>query len=153
MTGSDITGVSVVCFDRLSSITVNGSWSCSVSTDCQDVFDIDIFAGNTVNINVTNVTGSSVVRMAVFAPGVALTGPNLLNGGITDQSCTSQNASASTSFSTTLAGVYRIAIGRDWGSSAGSSGTYTLTVTSSPVMLDNGQTVKRLTMARLNCPG
>jgi hypothetical protein len=118
--------------------TINDSWSCSASINCQNVYDYYLnnpAAGDSLSMNVTNVTGSSVVRMSVFGPGVALSGTNLINGSLNDHVCphpptgANQNASASASVTSLAgAGICRVAIGRDWGSSGGSSGTYTLTV-------------------------
>jgi hypothetical protein len=119
--------------------TVSSDWSCG-GHDCQDVYDVTVQAGATVTIAVTAVTGNSVVRLAAFGPGVGLDGTNLLTGLSEDRQCVDQDASDTTSFTAATAGTYRIAVGRDYGSSAGSSGTYTLTVTVNGSLTFIGQT-------------
>jgi hypothetical protein len=123
------------------SLAVSGGWTCSVGVSCQDVYDISFAAGSNVTVAVNAVTGASVLRLAAFAPGTALTGANLLTGPASDRQCVGQNVSDSVTFRAPTSGVYRIAVGRDWGSSAGASGTYTLTVTSSQPIVPGGQTV------------
>src|SRR6185503_14808158 len=122
------------------SFTANGGWTCALGVSCQDVYDLVIPANTTVTIAVSNVTGSSVLRLAVFAPGVPLTGANLLLGMNRDRMCKGQNASDSATFQTTAAGVYRLAVGRDWGSSAGASGTYSLAVSATNAFSADGMT-------------
>ena len=108
--------------------TIAGGWNCAIGVSCQDVYDFVFPANTSVTIAVSGITGSSVLRLGVFGPGVALSGTNLLTGSNRDRMCAGQNTSDSITFDTTSAGLYRIAVGRDWGSSAGASGTYSLTV-------------------------
>ena len=122
------------------SYQVNSGWTCAVSVSCQDVYDLDIPAVTNLSVNVTNVTGNSVIRLAVFAPGVALNGTNLLNSSNNDRECVGQNANDSVAFIASGSGVYRLAVGRDWGSSAGTSGTYTVTVTADMEFVPLGST-------------
>jgi len=120
-----------------SSSVINDSWSCSFGVTCQNVYDYYLIpgSGDTLNVNVTAVTGTSVARMSVFGPGVALNGTNLINGSTNDHICPNppgagnQDAALSGSVNPLSAtGTYRIAIGRDWGNSGGAAGTYTLNV-------------------------
>jgi hypothetical protein len=108
--------------------TVAGGWNCAFLVNCQDVYDFVFPANTSVTIAVSGITGNSVLRLGVFGPGVALSGTNLLTGSNKDRMCAGQNASDSITFDTTSAGLYRIAVGRDWGSSAGAAGSYSLTV-------------------------
>lgn len=121
-------------FDNATSYTINGSWSCAIGVSCQDVYDFTLTAGSSIAIYVTGVTGSSVLRLAVFNPGVALSGTDLLTGLNYDRRCTGQNIDDSVNFLARTTGTYRIVVGRDWGNSAGSSGSYTLTVNSGLAM-------------------
>ncbi len=119
-----------------SSIPYSDSWTCAFSTDCQNVYDVNFSQADTLNIAITSVTGTSVARVSVYAPGSALSGTNLLNGTTYDQVCPSasyanQDVDVTTSASIPSAGVYRVAIGRDWGNSAGATGTYHLSLTTS----------------------
>lgn len=120
---------------------VAGGWNCAAGTSCQDVYDITFDATSNVTLAVTAVTGASVLRLGAFAPGTALTGANLLTGLSSDRQCVGQDTSDSVTFRAIAAGVYRIAVARDWGSSAGAGGTYTLTVTSTRPLVPGSQTV------------
>ncbi|MCB9681218.1 MAG: hypothetical protein H6733_07070 [Alphaproteobacteria bacterium] len=105
---------------------IDAGWECAVSTSCQDVYDVDLVAGTTVDLTVYAVSGSSVVRLAMFPPGTALDGTNALLGGTYDQMCWTQNTSAQrSSFHIDTTGTWRVAVGRDWGASSGTGGTYT----------------------------
>ncbi len=108
--------------------TVAGGWNCAIGVSCQDVYDFVFPANTSVTIAVSGITGNSVLRLGVFGPGVALSGTNLLTGSNRDPMCAGQNASDSITFDTTTAGLYRIAVGRDWDTSAGAAGSYSLTV-------------------------
>jgi hypothetical protein len=120
---------------------VSSSWSCGSGVDCQDVYDLDLPAGASLVINLTGITGNSVPRLALFGPGSALSGTNLLNDSTNDRECVGQNINDSVAVVAGAAGVYRLAVGRDWGASAGATGNYTLTVTSSLDFVPLGRTV------------
>lgn len=125
-------GFGVIVFST-GPITINGDWDCSpLTNNCQDVYDFRIssaVAADSITISVSNITGTSVLRMAVFGPGSTLNATNLINSGLADHRCFGQDVGDSVSISgATGAGLYRIAIGRDWGLSAGSGGLYTLAV-------------------------
>ncbi|EPG76503.1 hypothetical protein LEP1GSC058_1377 [Leptospira fainei serovar Hurstbridge str. BUT 6] len=114
--------------------SINDSWTCPSLTNCQNVYDTQFVLTDVLTITISAVTGASVLRLSVYGPGSALNGTNLLNGSVNDRTCpsppTNANQNVGDSISTTIStlGVYRIAVGRDWGSSAGSSGNYTLKV-------------------------
>ena len=122
------------------SYSVDGGWSCATGVSCEDVYDFLLPANTSVAIDVTGVTGASVLRLAAFAPGTGLGDMNLLTGANKDRMCAGQNIGDTITFRTTAAGVYRIAVGRDWDSSAGASGNYTLNVSSSHTFTAQGQT-------------
>lgn len=103
-------------------------WACDTGETCQDVYVVDLVAGQTVTVAVTDITGDSVPRLALFAPGVPLSGTNLFTGSNNDRECVGQDANDSASATATVTGTYRFVIGRDWGSSAGTDGTYSYTV-------------------------
>ncbi len=136
------------------SIAIDGGWDCAIGENCQDVYDFDLPAGVSLSLSATNVTGASVARAAVFAPGVALDGTNLLTATNADFGCGPQNQNlVAPPIDTTVEGTHRVAIGRDWGYSAGSSGTYTLNlgVTTIPSALPM-QTVDDVNSEAPNCP-
>ena len=118
----------------------SASWTCGIGVSCQDVYEFDFLANNTVRIQVADVTGASVLRLAAFAPGVPLNGQNLLTGVTNDRRCLGQNLGETVGFRTGTTGRYRIAIGRDWGLSAGKSGNYTVTISSPGMTAVIGQT-------------
>lgn len=119
--------------------SLSSGWSCGSGVSCQDVYDLTLLGGTTVTIAVTGVSGSSVVRLAAFGPGVAPSGDDLLTGRSSDRMCVGQNASDTVTFRARDEGTYRIAVGRDWGSSAGASGSYTLSITTTRPLVFDGQ--------------
>lgn len=123
------------------SFAVDSDWDCAGVDSCRDVYDFDLPAGVDVSLQVVDVTGSSVPMLAVYAPGVPLSGENVLTGGDTDLMCTSQDEDLVSQFTTTSAGVWRVAVGRDWGQSSGLAGTYHLVVGESGAAVDGVQTV------------
>jgi hypothetical protein len=119
-----------------------GGWNCAIGVSCQDVYEVVLPQDTDVTLSISNVTGASVVRAAVFGPGEALSGTNLLTGSNLDSLCSpSQNSPVTLSFRATTTGVHRIAIGRDWNTSAGASGTYRFVMTANRSMTSNGQTL------------
>ncbi|MBK9036953.1 MAG: hypothetical protein IPL61_37830 [Myxococcales bacterium] len=118
----------------LTAVVVTASWNCAGGVSCTDLYDITFSADSNVTFAVTAVTGASVLRLGAFNPGVPYTGANLLTGIASDRKCVAQNTSDTVVFKAVSAGTYRLAVGRDWGSSAGASGTYTLTVSSTGTM-------------------
>ena len=135
------------------SYSATGAWSCG-ATSCQDVYDFDLFTATPLIVAVSGVTGGSVVRLAVF-DGSALDGTNRLNGGLTDRECVGQNAPDMATSPSLSVGHHRVAIGRDLGSSAGSSGMYTVTITTpNAPLVPNGATADdiRSSFATTTCP-
>jgi len=108
--------------------TASGSWTCANNASCEDVYDVKLPAGATVTLTTSGVTAESAVRLAVFGPGVAPNGANLLTGRGFDRQCVARGGNDAVAFFTGAAGTYRIAIGRDWQLSSGGSGSYGLTV-------------------------
>ena len=117
------------------SYSFSGSWSCGDGSSCQDVYDIELESGMVLSVDVTNVTGASVPRLALFAPGVELDGINLLTGTTEDRECVGQDMDDSFNYVASANGTYRLAVCRDWGSSAGGDGTYQVSITSSEPIL------------------
>jgi len=106
-----------------------GAWDCTLGESCQDVYEFDFKTGTNVSISVEDVTGKSVVRLAVYAPGMALGSANLLTNNTNEASCGGQDeAQAEPNFVIPSSGVYKIAVTRDWGTSAGFVGDYKVTV-------------------------
>jgi hypothetical protein len=134
-------GVGISPADCVDAINVSSGWNCGLGESCQDVYEVSLPAGAVVDLSVTGVTGASVVRMAVFGPGTSLAGDNILTEANLDSECTGQDQDAGASFVASTGGVYRIAVGRDWGSSAGFNGTYELSIASDLGVADDGQSV------------
>ena len=107
----------------------HSGWNCAIGVSCQDVWDFQTLAPGTVTVTVSAVTGNSVLRLAAF-DGAALNTVNRLNGNLTDRKCTGQNANDTAVTPVLPPGLHRFAIGRDWDTSAGAAGTYTVTFTS-----------------------
>jgi hypothetical protein len=125
-------------------IEVLGGWVCVEPEHCQDVYDVALEKGTELTVRVTEVTGPSMLRLAVYGPGVPLGGLNLLTNSTNDRRCSLANASDSVTLLAEDAGRYRIAVGRDWGFSSGDAGSYTLELISDLAMAPLGQTVDDL---------
>ena len=107
----------------------NGAWDCELNESCQDVYEFDLPAGARISIVVEQVTGSSVVRLAIHGPGNGLGGINMLTGNQNDLRCGGQDVDlAVANFETTSSGTHIIAVTRDWALSAGFDGTYSLSM-------------------------
>jgi hypothetical protein len=123
-------------------------WVCLSGQNCQDVFDFTIDAGSVLTIRVSNVSAGSVAQMALYAPGVAPGGTNLLTGTTRELRCTTgADCNLFTagehvdSYTAAVAGTYRLAVTRNWSNSCSGSGTYRLDVTSTKPFTVLGQTV------------
>lgn len=130
------------------SFSTNAGWTCASGTDCQDVFDITVTAGSVLTIRVTNVSDGSVSQLALYGPGVALGGTNLLTGSTKESFCRAGTGCSdftggeqALNVLAAAAGTYRVAVTRNWGKSCGSSGTYKLDVTSTVAFVVVGQTI------------
>ncbi|PJZ68973.1 hypothetical protein CH373_07850 [Leptospira perolatii] len=125
------------------SLTTDDSWSCSSLVNCQNVYDVEFTATDTLTISVTSVTNASVLRLALYAPNVPLNGTNFLNGSTNDRTCPNpptylnQDQPDTVTTSITSTGVYQVVVGRDWNSSANSGGNYTLTLTTTASVMTN----------------
>lgn len=122
----------------ITSYNTDSSWACAAGVSCQDVYDFTMTAGSVIMVKVSNVTGNSVSQLALYGPGTALGGTNLLTGTTSELRCTSSGSCAGytageqkTGVILTQTGTYRVAVTRDWGKSCGSSGNYRLDLTSS----------------------
>ncbi|MEZ5006556.1 MAG: hypothetical protein R2728_07690 [Chitinophagales bacterium] len=121
---------------------VTSNWACSTGEDCQDVYEMEFKLGTQLSIVVDGVTNASVVKLAVYGPNSALGGTNLITGNTKELNCNDQNEGESKFNLKVLdAGIHKIAITRDWGSSAGSSGNYKLTIIASEKFKNISQTV------------
>lgn len=116
--------------DCVVTASMSGGWICPIGVSCQDVYAVELTAGATVDLDVDGVHGESVIRLAVFPPGVALDGDNTLVGVSRDLACGAPDGGDTRSFVADVAGTWRVAVGRDAGASTGAGGSYTLTVTS-----------------------
>jgi len=124
-------------------------WTCATGVNCQDVFDFTVTAGSVLTIKVSNVTDGSASQIALYGPGVALGGVNLLTGTTKELRCT---VAASCSLYTggeqkvgvtaATTGTYRLAITRDWGVSCGATGTYKVEMTSTVAFQQSIQSVQ-----------
>ncbi|GHA00562.1 hypothetical protein GCM10008090_06780 [Arenicella chitinivorans] len=127
---------------RNSFIGVSGAWNCAITETCQDVYEFTIDKPANAMLDLRSIGGSSVVLTAIFAPGQSLSGTNLLTGSTADRECTGQNVPYQLIHLTLpTAGRYKLAIGRDWGSSSGLTGTYQLRFYTSVPHTYHGQTV------------
>ena len=121
----------------------NGAWNCEINESCQDVYEFDFSAGSRIAIAVEQVTGGSVVRIAIHGPGNGLGGINLLTGTQNDLQCEAQDENVNiANFTAVTEGIYTLAVTRDWGASAGFDGTYSLSVISDTLFEFKDQTVE-----------
>lgn len=141
------------------SASLAGAWTCASETNCQDVWDVDLGAG-LVTLATTTVTGGSASQLALYAPGVALGGTNLLTGSEPELRCRSGAGcddfagGERVEYAVTTAGTYRVAVTRDWANSCGGSGTFTLEIASPGGVTVRGQTVNDVASAAsgITCP-
>lgn len=108
----------------------NGDWECNLDESCQDVYEFKFKSNTNIDITISEVTGGSESRLAVYAPNVSLGGINLLTNSTKDFSCVTINDESIILQNINLpkSGVYKIAVTREFGESVGDSGTYKLTV-------------------------
>jgi hypothetical protein len=125
----------------LRSFHVENSWVCADAVSCQDVYDVVLVENTELTVLVTQVTGPSVVRLAVYGPGQPLGGNNLVTGTPNERQCALANAADSSTVLAAQPGTYRVAITRDWGFSSGATGTYTLDLTADKPLTFASQTV------------
>ena len=153
ITANDIASLAAGTACGVTTFTTTSGWNCANGVSCQDVWDFETMAPGTVTVTVSAVTGSSVLRLAVF-DGAALSTVNRLNGNQSDRQCTGQNAGDTAVTQLLPAGLHRFAIGRDWDLSAGPSGTYTVTFASTVLPSGNGQTANDIasSFATKTCP-
>jgi hypothetical protein len=137
-------------------LTFGAAWNCLAGETCQDVFDFEFLQPNTtVTIAVSNVTGTSVLRLALRGPGVPLDGTNLLNGTPNDRTCVPQDTSDSAGpLLAAPAGVYRLAVGRDGPTSFLGAGSYTVRITTDKPFTIVGQSANNAPSraAGTSCP-
>jgi len=126
------------------SYVVDSSWACQPGESCQDVFSLGLEAGSDVELAVTEVTGNSLPRLALHAPGVSLGDINLLTNTNEDRQCVGQDDSDFPApYPVSSTGTHTLAVTRDWGLSAGSSGGFRLTISAGgenfvpPLFIDN----------------
>lgn len=131
----------------VTSFSGNYGWTCPTGQNCQDVFDFTFTAGSSVTIQVNSVSDGSVSQLALYAPGVALGGNNMLTGTTKELRCLNANdcslftaGEQATNIAIPTTGTYRLGITRDWGLSCGASGTYHLSVTATKSFTAGGQT-------------
>jgi hypothetical protein len=109
-------------------------WVCASNENCQDVFKIDFEAGTTADFEVTDLTGNSIVQIALYAPYVTLGDYNLFTGSSLEYrcgvsgSCDVMPAESVTGFFINMSGTHHLAVTRNWGSSCGDRGTYRLRI-------------------------
>jgi hypothetical protein len=146
--------LSISVFDPVFSDQFAGGWDCAISQICQDVYDFDLQDGSDVEVIVHTVTGASVPRLALFGPGIPLDGINLFTGTTNDRLCVGQDMTDTASVTVSGSGTYRLAVGRDWGLSAGVSGTYVVDVNTSLPVQPQGQTADDVTSqaSGASCP-
>lgn len=133
----------------VTNFTGNFGWNCASGVNCQDVFDFTVAAGSVLTVRVSNVSNESASQIALYGPGVALGGTNLLTGTtkelrcIVASSCSGFTAGEQkTGITATQAGTYRLAVTRDWGFSCGASGTYRVEMTSNVAFEVGNQSVQ-----------
>ena len=128
------------------------SWSCS-GNDCQSVWEVFLVKGSTT-VGISDLTGGSIGQIALYAPGTALGGTNLLTGDTKELADCTQHSGCSTgtsgiSKSLTLAatGLYKFTATRNNNYSCGGSGNFQLSITSSYPVCSNLTTSDAATQA------
>jgi hypothetical protein len=158
----DDAGTNPVKPPLITSFSQSQAWTCASSTNCQDVFDVHFSDGSVVTFKATDVTGGSIVQLALYAPGTPLGGTNLFTGTLNELRCgtvtdcdSMPEGQAVSDFVIPVEGTYRFAITRDWAESCGGSGAYHLSITSDHGFPAPARTVndKPSQAAGVECPG
>jgi len=108
-----------------------GSWTSIPGEPTQDVLVFNLKKEADYHLEITDITGASDVKMAVYPPGIPLGGVNLLTFDVQEYNCiwgaAGRDADESVEFTAPLNGSYQITATRDWDhSSEGLEGTYKL---------------------------
>ena len=140
-----------VAVDAQLSFTMNGMWSCTVSIDCEDIYDFDVPAGGSVTAKITAVTNSSATRLALFA-GTSTSSTDLFTGDGMAACSISQDTDFSQGPTLVSPGHYRLAVGRDSQNSANQSGTYTITIDVTTGLSNVSQTSDDTASNQGHCP-
>jgi hypothetical protein len=105
--------------------------------------------GSTLSITVNQVADGSASQLALYGPGVALGGTNMLTGTANELRCLDVDdchgyttGVAAPNVVIAQAGRYRLAVTRHWGQSCGGTGTYNLSITSTMAFVVHGQTAE-----------
>jgi hypothetical protein len=121
----------------LSSLTYQeqSSWACS-GNDCQSVWEVFLVKGSTT-VGISGLTGNSIGQIALYAPGTALGGTNLLTNDTkellycTQQgNCSNGTSGVSKTLTLTTTGLYKFTATRNNGNSCGGSGDFQASITS-----------------------
>jgi hypothetical protein len=124
-------------------------WDCTaLNRSCQDVFELELTAGDTVSFATSAVGGGSVSQLALYAPGTTIDGTNLFTDSIHGYRCTMGDGCETytagesvTDFLVAVTGTYKFAVIRHWGHSCGNVGSYTVTIQSDSGFGILGQTM------------
>ena len=110
----------------------SGDWASPIGESCRDVYDIEFRQGTRLSIQVSEITGSSVAQLAIYGPNNLIGGINMLTGNTNELSCGGQDVTESiVDVQITEDGVHQISVNRNFGSSAGTTGNYKLTIIAS----------------------
>ena len=131
--------------------TNSSGWNCASNTACEDVYDVTFTGDDVLSVVVSGVSSESMARLAVFA-GTATTGTNLVTNTGAAACGSGQGTSISSGAINVSAGTYAIAVGRDWELSAGASGTYTVTVSTTHPFVAPVQNGDDVASNQANCP-
>ena len=125
------------------------------------MWDVHFEAGSVATFKATDVTGGSIVGLALYAPGSALGGINLFTSTTSEYRCgavpdcdSQPEGQLIGNFVIAETGTYRLAITRDWSESCGDNGTYRLAVTSDKAFSKPTRTVndKQSLATGVECP-
>jgi hypothetical protein len=124
--------------------STHSAWDCD-GNYCQDIYDFSFEKGSVVDFDVSNLTGGSVVQVALYAPGQDPGETNLFTNSTSEITCITNGCDNNTSgyfigdFIIPASGRYRLAVTRNHGSSCGSDGEYDLDLTSDKNFVFKGQ--------------
>jgi hypothetical protein len=138
--------------DASLTFTMAGAWSCSpTGTDCEDIYDFDVTAASMITVDLTAVTGPSLPRLGLFA-GTTTSATNLFTGSSTAACAPTQDTDYSQGPTLVSPGHYRVTVGRDWGKSVSSDGTYTVKITATNALSNVSQTSNDTASNQGHCP-
>ncbi len=123
-----------------------GKWLCELGQTCEHIYQFELKKDSKISVSVEDITGNSTVSLDLSVEFGQFGGPNLLNNGeVSYYGCTDQNEEISlTNITISETAIYNFSVARDWGLSAGSEGSYKVTIISDTPFIDKSGIIQNM---------